>query len=301
MNNRPTQKPAFLISAKNWMICLFLASLTIISQTVFGQVQSTSPENGSLLIIGGGRLDSSIYNIFMEKAGGPEGPIVIIPTAGGDDPEENDPDFKRLISRYKDRGFKDVAVLHTTDPEEANQSMFYEPLMRAKGVWFTGGRQWRLVDAYAGTKTLDAIWAVVNRGGIIAGSSAGATIQGSYLARGDSNTNTIMMGDHEEGFSFLTNVAIDQHVIARNRQFDIFEILDAHPDLLGIGLDEGSGILVENSVAEVVGRSYVLIYDGKFWHAPSDSFKEVGAGQQKYYFLKKGMRYDLKNRRVVTN
>ena len=301
MNKRPTDNSAYLIFGKIWLISLILISFMIPKQTVLGQAQSISPENGSLLIMGGGRLDSSIYQLFMDKAGGPDSPIVIIPTAGGDDPEANDPDFKRLINRYEDRGFKDVTVLHTTDPEEANQPAFYEPLMRAKGVWFTGGRQWRLVDAYAGTKTLDAIWAVVNRGGIIAGSSAGATIQGSYLARGDSNTNTIMMGDHEEGFSFLTNVAIDQHVLARNRQFDIFEILDAHPDLLGIGLDEGSGILVENSIAEVVGRSYVLIYDGKFWHDPSGSFKKVGAGQQKYYFLKKGMRYDLMNRRVITN
>ncbi len=73
-----------------------------------------------------------------------------------------------------------------------------------EGVWFTGGRQWRIVDAYAGTMAEREIRKVLDRGGVIGGSSAGATIQGSYLVRGDTKTNTVMMGDHEEGFAYLT-------------------------------------------------------------------------------------------------
>lgn len=77
--------------------------------------------------------------------------------------------------------------------------------------------------------------------------------------------NQIMMGDHQDGFGFLKNVAIDQHVLARNRQFDMFEILRNRPELLGIGIDESTAIIVKGDIFEVVGKSYVVVYDGKFW------------------------------------
>jgi cyanophycinase len=80
---------------------------------------------------------------------------------------------------------------------------------------------------------------------VVGGSSAGATIQGSYLVRGDTKSNQIMMGDHEQGFGYIKNVAIDQHVLARNRQFDLYEIMRKHPELLGLGIDENTAIVGE--------------------------------------------------------
>ena len=84
-------------------------------------------------------------------------------------------------------------------------------------MWFGGGRQWQLVEAYLHTKVHDEIEGVLDRGGVVGGSSAGTTILGSYLIRGDTRTNTIMMGDHEEGLSFLRGVGGDQHLLRRNR------------------------------------------------------------------------------------
>jgi len=66
--------------------------------------------------------------------------------------------------------------------------LFVAPLQNANAVWFGGGRQWRLVDSYKNTKTEIMIGKVLERGGVVGGSSAGATIQGSYLARGDTET-----------------------------------------------------------------------------------------------------------------
>ena len=82
-------------------------------------------------------------------------------------------------------------MLHTYDKNIADSDSFIKPLLRATGVWFSGGRQWRLVDAYADTKTEAALSEVLKNGGVIGGTSAGATIQGSYLARGDTKTNQI--------------------------------------------------------------------------------------------------------------
>jgi len=275
--------------------CILLTSST--STSVQQNVKTEGPENGTLLIIGGAAQDI-FFEKFMELVGGPDAPIVVIPTAVSS--KNLDKDFlKKYKERYLKRGFKNVTVLHTRDREESNSKTFVEPIENAKGVWFSGGRQWRHADSYLNTKTHEAFNDLLKRGGVIAGSSAGATIQGSYLARGDTKANTIMMGDHEEGLNFLTNVAIDQHLMARNRQFDLFEILDHRPELLGIGLDENTGIIVKGNTFTVMGESYVAMYDGTRWSAERDTIYQLPKGSREFYFLKEGDKYDLANRKVI--
>lgn len=245
--------------------------------------QEVGPSGGSLVIVGGGLQDQEITQRFIDLAGGPGAGIVVIPTAGGG---EDYDEFYSGVKAFHDLGATNVTVLHTYDPEEADTEGFVEPIRNAGGVWFPGGRQWRLAQAYLGTRTEEALWELLNRGGVIGGSSAGATIQGSYLARGDTQTNTIMMGDHEEGFGFLQNTAIDQHLLARNRQFDLIEIIEAHPELLGIGLDEDTAIIVQGDRFQVMGSGYVAIYDHE---------RMIGE-DGRFYFLQPGDRFDLATR-----
>lgn len=260
-------------------------------------VESHGPKNGTLLIIGGAAKDI-FYVKFMELIGGPDEPIVVIPTATSSNVLSDDY-LARFKSGFTKRGFTNVVVLHTRDRDVANSDEFTSVINNAKGVWFSGGRQWRHADSYLNTKAHEAFVSLLDRGGVISGSSAGATIQGSYLARGDTKTNTIMMGDHEEGLNFLTNVAIDQHLLARNRQFDIFEILDNKPELLGIGLDENTGIIVTGDEFEVLGVSYVAIFDGTRWSPDRDTTYVLPKGAHEFYLLKNGDKYDLKNRKVI--
>ena len=257
------------------------------------------PKNGHLIIIGGGRLDSLFYGKFMELAGGEDAPIVVIPTAGITDPEQADAACKRQKLVFENRGFKKVTVLHTTDSKEADTKELAQALETAKGVWFTGGRQWRLVDSYADTRSEELFHKVLERGGVIAGSSAGATIQGSYLARGDTRTNMIMMGDHEEGFGFVSNISIDQHVLARNRQFDQFEIMEALPHLLGIGLDENTGILVNGNTFEVIGKSYIMVYDHHLRVPYQMKLHAQKPGERKFYLMRPGEKYDMAKRALL--
>ncbi len=262
-------------------------------------IETRGPSKGKLLIIGGA-AGHFFYEKFMELAGGPDAPIVVIPTALTSDILEP-ADLEQFRNSFIRRGFKNVTVLHTRDRKVANSAAFYEPLKSASGVWFSGGRQWRHADSYLNTKTHKAFFDLLDRGGVIAGSSAGATIQGSYLARGDTKANTIMMGDHEEGLGFMTNVAIDQHLFARNRQFDLFEILHNKPGLLGIGLDENTGILVEGDQFTVIGQSYVVMYDGTRWSAERDTVYQLPDRSYQFYLLDDGDQYDLKNRRVISD
>lgn len=244
------------------------------------------PENGSLVVVGGAMQSAEIYERFIELAGGPDAHIVLIPTAGG--AAEYD-EFYQGLNAWREHGARNLTVLHTIDPAEADTDAFVEPLKTAGGVFFFGGRQWRLVDSYGGTKSETAFREVLERGGVIGGSSAGASIQGSYLVRGDSRTNTVMMGDHERGFGYLRNVGIDQHVLRRNRQFDMVEVIEAHPELLGIGLDEDTAIVVQGDRFQVIGRSYALIYDNQSTTGPDG----------KFYFLAPGDRFNLATREAT--
>ncbi|MFT5166077.1 MAG: cyanophycinase [Saprospiraceae bacterium] len=278
---------------------LLLASIVVYAFNQKMEPVTKGPENGSLIVIGGAAKAAIFYEKFAELAGGFDSEIVLIPTAAGEEYLSQDPGFENLKTQFSNKGFTKISVLHTTDPKEANDPDFYKALETATGVWITGGRQWRLADSYLGTKTLETLKGVLVRGGVISGSSAGATIQGSYLARGDTKTNTIMMGDHEEGFGFISNIAIDQHLLKRNRQFDIFDILDNRPELLGIGLDENTGVLVRGNQFEVIGESYVAIYDGKMWSDDTQAYRELPIGSREFYFLNAGMRYDMAKREKV--
>lgn len=252
------------------------------------------PEKGSLVIVGGAMRDSSIALKFIELAGGKDAPIVVIPTASG----EEQFDEARVASILTSVGATNVRVLHTYDRAVADSDQFTEPLRSATGVWFNGGRQWRLVDAYGATLTEKEIRAVLDRGGVIGGSSAGATIQGSYLARGDTKGNTIMMGDHERGFGYMTNTAIDQHLLVRNRQHDLVEVIRKYPSLLGIGLDENTAIIVQGDEFEVLGESFVAIYDYNLWD--ENQAAEVSLPNQgKYFLLREGDRYNVNSREVL--
>ena len=285
---------------------LFSASLTIsiVIMMAFSHQpasilsDTTGPENGSLVIVGGGRLGDNILQKFIDLAGGVDAPLVVIPTAAGRDSYTQDAGIADDLRRL---GVKKVTVIHTNDKDVANSDEFIAPLKEAKGVWFGGGRQWRLVDAYAGTKSETLFWKILDAGGVIGGSSAGATIQGSYLARGDTKTNQIMMGDHEEGFGFVKNIAIDQHVLARNRQFDMFTILKKRPELLGVGIDEGTAMIVQGDQFEVLGPSYVLVYDNTFWSREGSKMKNLPKKDQLFYFLRQGDRYDMKARQLIRN
>ena len=257
--------------------------MLLISSVCIGQTRG--PENGSLVIVGGGMRDLDILREFAELAGGSDAPVVVIPTAGG---AEDYDEFWQGLNQFRAAGLTKLKLIHTYERAEADTAAFAQAIREARGVWFTGGRQWRLADSYLHTEVHDALQELLERGGVIGGSSAGATILGSYLARGDTTSNTVMMGDHEEGFGFISNIAIDQHLLRRNRQFDLLEITSAKPELLDIGLDEDTAIVVRNNRFEVIGNSYVVIYDNT---------RQIDSGGP-FYFLEPGDQYDFLERQA---
>lgn len=252
------------------------------------QTPKVGPAHGAVLVVGGGSLGPEVLGKFIELAGGPDALIVDVPTAGGDSVYPADWQGTRSL---RAAGARNIVVLHTNDRKLADTDSFAAVVARARGVWFEGGRQWHLVDSYAGTKTEKAFHDVLERGGVVGGSSAGASILATYLLRGAREGNTIIMAPgYEQGFGFLRGVAIDQHVVARERLADLADsLIPRHPELLGISEDEGTAWLVRGDTAEIIGRNKAFVYGSR---QPNDSGKP-------FLTLYPGDRYDLGARRVL--
>ena len=239
---------------------------------------------GALVIVGGGGASADIWKRFIELAGGPDSTIVVVTTAMPD-PLPPESIEEKILKKY---GARHVVALHTRDRKEADSPKFSAVLTRAKGVWFSGGRQWRFVDSYEGTLTEKRFHEVLARGGVIGGSSAGASIQSEFMPRGHPLGNTVMAAEgYEHGFGFLPGCAVDQHFFARKRTRDMTGLMKDYPQYLGIGIDEGTAIIVTGSTAEVMGKSKVAFYDAKTKPTGAKDYEEVFPSEK----------YDLKARR----
>ena len=133
---------------------------------------------------------------------------------------------------------------------------------------------------------------MVERGGVIGGPSAGATIQGDYLVRGAIAGPKIMMApepEHQKAFAFLRKSAIDQHLNTRNRWDDLIPVMKKLPKFIGIGLSEATAIVVTGDRFEVMGKWKVTIHDGTRVHEP---------WQKSYFVLSAGDVHNIRTRRV---
>jgi cyanophycinase len=264
------------------------------------QTQASAPDygpaKGTLVIIGGNMSDNfGVPQKFIQLAGGPNKKFVIVPTNNGNKDKDGKPiEYKdeTVLAPWKKRGLTNVVMLHTWDPKVADTEAFVNPLLDADAVWFDGGRQWNAVDSYMGTRALKEFWNVLNRGGVIAGSSAGATIQSDYLVRGDTSGPDVMMTNepnHQHGFAFLKHSAIDQHINTRNRWDDLVPVIKKYPEYLGIGLSEDTAIVVTGDTFEVIGRWKVTIHDNTRSYQP---------WEKPYFVLSVGDVYNMKTRKI---
>lgn len=247
---------------------------------------TVGPENGALFIAGGGTLGSRIMSQFVQLAGGADARLVIIPTAATRD---SFPDDWSGLRMFGDAGVRHITVLHTRSRDSADTESFVEPLRTATAVWLPGGRQWRLADTYLDTRTLREIRGVLDRGGVVGGTSAGASIQASYMVRGAVESNEVVMAPgHEVGFGLLRDAAIDQHLTARGRQDDLLDVIRRYPQLLGIGIDESTALVVRGNRAEVTGPGRIAFYNA------------ADRGDLDYYFLGDGAAFDLGRRLTLS-
>jgi cyanophycinase len=255
--------------------------------------KSKGPAAGTLIVDGGGATGPVVAR-FVELAGGAKARIVVFPTGAsairfGEKNTILDPDWPRDRSEWQTYeqylkqwfGVGDVVVLHTRDRAEADKESFVKPLRDATGVYLAPGNSGRYAAAYLGTRTQQELLSLLARNGVIMGSSAGAIIQGSFLVRGRPDKPLLMAPGQTTGFAFLSNVAINPHLTSAMRDAELVNVVDAHPELLGIGIDDEAALLVQGNVFQVIGTGRVAIYDN------------VRRDGSWYYSLRPGERFDL--------
>lgn len=279
--------PRSLLRTLGIMVLAAFSSAPLVAQ------KSAGPRTGTLIIDGGG-VTGPIVRRFVELAGGRRSQILVIvtgPSALRFGPQNTilNPDWphdRTEWSQYREYlkgwlGVDSVHLLHTRDTAEANTPAFVAPLRSATGVYLIAGNAGRYADAYLGTRTQTELAAVLDRGGVILGSSAGAIIQGSFVVRGRPDKPLLMAPGRTTGFAFLSNVAINPHLTSAMRDAELVNVVDAHPELLGIGIDDDAALLVQGNAFEVIGTGKVAIYD---------NVRREGAW---YYYLKPGDRFNL--------
>jgi len=255
-----------------------------------GPVSSVAPclRKGTLLLVGGGPSQPDLDRRFVELAGGPDARVVVIPTASVDSADSTG--ASRIAARVAHNlGLAHVTVLHTLSRREADSDAFVAPLRQATGVWILGGETSWLIDSYLGTRTERELIALLDRGGVVGGTSAGAEIWCSSMIafhdRGGSElqqmrVENLLIGDpRATGIGLLRNVMIAPHFEAFRLAPSLRKVVDVTPGLLGIGIDEATALEVHGSVGRVLGRGTVTIVTD-------------GAAQPPVV-LKEGARYDL--------
>jgi len=269
---------------------------TLAAATLLAQTPEYGPARGTLVIQGGGSAEGTgIEETFINLAGGLGAKIVVVPIAAGNRAPDGSVrvyNEEQVLASWKKKGATNVWMLHTHDPKVADTEEFAKVLRDANAGWFEGGRQWNIVDSYANSLTLREFHKVLERGGVIGGSSAGASIQGDYLVRGAVAGPDIVMTpepEHEHGFAFLRKSAIDQHINTRNRWDDIIPVIKKYPNLLGIGLSEGTAIVVTGDRFQVIGKWKVAVHDNSRNYQP---------WEKPYYVLSPGDVYNMKTRTI---
>ncbi len=288
-----------------WALALMGVLLSLCS---LSHAETTGPEKGVLYIHGGSGFNAGEFVQIVKNASGKAQPVIcVITTPQGKRREEG---YQQgtpfpLVDAIKNRfGMKHVEELYTLNRKDADKPLFYEMIDRADAVHMSGGNQCFLTDAFLDTKTLAALHRLLGRGGVISGSSAGAQVQSSFMTRGD-YTRRRILGDkkHQIGFGFVQNAAFDVHVEERNREKDLLELFRARKselqdktlnplDLLGIGIDQGTAIIVRKNIFQVSGRGQVYIFNPELW---GEDPNEWG-----YETLQSGTAYDMKLRKVVS-
>ena len=282
----------------HFKLCISTLLLFALIGSVHAQ-RSSGPPRGTLILTGGD-VSPDVVERFVSAAGGPSANFVYIPTAASSlkldsgfiyEPSDsntqaaNTREFEVELARMF--GVKHVTVLHTRDRYIANSPAFVEGLKHANGVWLSSGNAGRLANAYLDTLTQRELEAVLQRGGVVGGNSAGSIIQGSYTVRGRPDKPLLMAKGHQRGFGWLKNVAVNPHLTEAKRDTELVNVLDTYPHLLGIGIDEKAALVVTGDRFVVIGSGRVAIYDNQ---------KHGGSW---YYWLPPGSVFDLRSRQAL--
>ncbi len=261
---------------------------------------------GDLLVIGGAedKLGKrTVLKEFVERAGGAEARIAVVPTASSLGPEIIEV-YAALFHRL---GATEVYGVRPEDRAQASDPALVADLDRATGIFMTGGNQLKLSTVIAGTAFGHAIVAARERGVTVGGTSAGASIQSSHMVAfgPGGSTPKQRMTQVAGGLGLVESCVIDQHFAQRNRYGRLLMIVSQSPQLLGMGVDEDTAAVISRTpdadILTVVGRGSVTLMDGTHMVTNAHEARErrpILASGVTLHVLPAGAEFDLTARRL---
>jgi cyanophycinase len=248
-----------MLDMRLW-ICSLCSVLLI--ATVAAATNAQSPDNplglcsgekpGALVICGGGRMREEVYQEFLRLAGGKDAHLVHVPSAHNFSSETA---VRSCYSGWLSYDVQSFAFVDAKDREEADDDELVKILDNATGVWIGGGSQGRLANIYGGSKCEAALRRVLERGGVIGGTSAGAAIMSNCMIRYGTATEAVC----DKGFGLVSHCVIDQHFAERNRLQRLLGVLEQNQAQVGLGIDEGTAVVLRQDRVKVIGRSRATI------------------------------------------
>lgn len=255
--------------------------------------------SGNLIIIGGAEDKDGDREIlrkltdYLDKEKG----ILLIATIATENPEKS---YSKYNSVFSKLGVKNIKSLDVNSRREAFDIENTKLVKEADLLFFTGGDQLRITSILGGTPIYDALKELCNNGGLIAGTSAGASVMSdTMIVTGEDDESprkcTLKMSP---GLGLVRNIIIDQHFAQRGRIGRLLTGIAQNPEVLGIGIDEDTAIIVsDKGVAEVVGSGAVYFIDGSsiVYSNVSEQYAEdvLSMFNVKLHVLKEGNRFNL--------
>ncbi len=297
MKNYSTSRLLWLLQLIGWLL---LANPAVAQQTA-----GVAEPMGSLVIVGGGDTPDAVQEKFVALAGGAaNAKIAVFPMAS----QKSDEEANEVVSDFKKLG----AEAHLVDfnHSRANRESTARYLEQFTGYWFSGGDQSRLTSLLLGTKALDTVYRRYREGAVIGGTSAGASVMSSVMLTGkrrsprtreESEQQNIARGMQEvsEGFGVFQGAIVDQHFMHRARYNRLISAVLDHPQLLGVGIDEETALLVQpDGQWEVIGNYYVKIFDARRSRIVDDDGPMAKASDIRMHILPAGSTFDPQKRRV---
>ncbi|HEX8248907.1 MAG TPA: cyanophycinase [Pyrinomonadaceae bacterium] len=270
---------------------------------------SKKETKGSLVAVGGGESSEitedslKIIEKFLELSGGINKARIILMTVATDNPEDARRRYEEVFERLK---FKNFEVVDIADRSESYDETILEKIKTATGLYFTGGNQLHVTALTGGTPLHNLILDKFSKGLTIGGTSAGAMMMSSMtLLSGTSDTAPRLSDlDVAPGMELLERSIIDTHFSQRGRHGRLLSSVAHNPQIIGIGIDERTAILVEGDEFEVIGEGAVTVICAKnSMHTNLPYLKSdetIAIFGVNFHVLSEGYKYDLVKREPIS-
>lgn len=259
-----------------------------------------------LIPIGGNEKkssDSAIFQEMVELAGGSKARIIVVPTAS-ETPDERARDYQTLFATFSPAS---IETVHIGARSDASSPALCKLVDEASLFMFAGGDQLRLSSLIGGTELHRALISRYRRGGcVVAGTSAGAAVIPEVMIFQNNRFRSFRKGGIEmtKGLGLIQDMIFDTHFVQRSRISRLVHAVATNPAMLGLGLEENTGLLIENErTAKVIGAGTVIVVDGS-----AIGINHIGYAENRkpfaltnvaYSVLTQGVVYDLEQRMVV--